>query len=51
MVRRTAHANVLRHGFRADEFAALVAPWRAVTGDPGTGRNEDRAAGPTVRRR
>jgi curved DNA-binding protein CbpA len=48
---RTAHAIVLRHGFRADEFAVLAGPWRAVTGDPGTGRNEDRAAGPTVRRR
>jgi hypothetical protein len=48
---RTAHALVLRHGFRAEEFAALVAPWRAVTGDPSTGRNDDRPAGPTVRRR
>jgi curved DNA-binding protein CbpA len=48
---RTAHAIVLRHGFRADEFATLVAPWRTVTGDPSTGRTEDRAPGPTVRRR
>lgn len=48
---RTAHALVLRHGFRADEFAALVAPWRVATGDPGTGRTEDRPTGPTVRRR
>ncbi|MEX2011152.1 MAG: DnaJ domain-containing protein [Chloroflexota bacterium] len=51
LLARTAHALVLRHGFRAEEFAALVAPWRAATGDPGTGRTEDRPAGPTVRRR
>ncbi len=50
LLARTAHCIVLRHGFRADEFAALVAPWRTATGDPGTGRTE-RAAGPTVRRR
>lgn len=48
---RTAHAIVLRHGFRADEFAALVAPWRTATGDPATGRAGERPAGPTVRRR
>jgi curved DNA-binding protein CbpA len=51
LLARTAHALVLRHGFRADEFAALVAPWRAATGDPGTGRAGERPAGPTVRRR
>jgi curved DNA-binding protein CbpA len=51
LLARTAHALVLRHGFRADEFATLVAPWRTATGDPGTGRREDRPAGPTVRRR
>jgi curved DNA-binding protein CbpA len=51
LLARTAHAVVLRHGFRAEEFAALVAPWRAATGDPGTGRRDDRAEGPTVRRR
>jgi curved DNA-binding protein CbpA len=51
LLARTAHALVLRHGFRAEEFAALVAPWRTATGDPGTGRTEDRPAGPTVRRR
>jgi curved DNA-binding protein CbpA len=50
LLARTAHSIVLRHGFRAEEFAALVAPWRTATGDPGTGRTE-RAAGPTVRRR
>jgi len=51
LLERTAHALVLRHGFRADEFAALVGPWRTATGDPGTGRTEDRPTGPMVRRR
>ena len=50
LLARTAHALVLRHGFRADEFATLVAPWRAATGDPGTGRTGERTGGPTVRR-
>jgi curved DNA-binding protein CbpA len=51
MLARTAHGLVLRHGFSAEEFAALVAPWRTATGDPGTGRTDERPAGPTVRRR
>jgi curved DNA-binding protein CbpA len=51
LLTRTAHCVVLRHGFRAEEFAALVAPWRTATGDPGTGRTGERAAGPTVKRR
>jgi curved DNA-binding protein CbpA len=48
---RTAHAFVLRHGFTADQFASLVAPWKAATGDPGTGRGADPLPGPIVRRR
>jgi hypothetical protein len=48
---RTAHAFVLRHGFTADEFASLAAPWKAATGDPGTGRGGDPLPGPIVRRR
>ena len=48
---RTAHAFVLRHGFTADDFATLVAPWRTATGDPGTGRGTDPLPGPVVRRR
>jgi len=47
---RTAHAFVLRHGFTGSEFAALVAPWKAATGDPGTGRGTDPLPGPLVRR-
>ena len=47
----TAHALVLRHGFGADAFADLIAPWRAATGVPGTGRVDERdTAGPRVRR-
>jgi curved DNA-binding protein CbpA len=48
---RTAHAIVLRHGFLAEEFASLVAPWRSATGDPATGRVGEQDPGPTVRRR
>jgi len=51
LLARTAHVFVLRHGFTVDEFAALIAPWRAATGDPGTGRAADPPPGPTVRRR
>lgn len=49
----TAHAIVLRHAFTAAEFARLVAPWMAVTGDPGTGRTGTRSGPgePEVRRR
>jgi hypothetical protein len=48
---RTAHAFVLRHGFTAAEFASLVGPWQAATGDPGTGRGMEPMPGPTVTRR
>jgi hypothetical protein len=48
---RTAHAFVLRHAFTASEFASLVAPWKAATGDPGTGRGSEAPPGPIVRRR
>jgi curved DNA-binding protein CbpA len=48
---RTAHALVLRHAFGAEAFTDLVTPWRAATGDPGTGRVDEReTAGPSVRR-
>jgi curved DNA-binding protein CbpA len=51
LLARTAHALVLRHAFGADTFADLVAPWTAATGDPGTGRVDEREpTGPTVRR-
>ncbi|HEY0443795.1 MAG TPA: J domain-containing protein [Candidatus Limnocylindrales bacterium] len=51
LLRRTAHALVLRHAFSAAEFAALVAPWQEATADPGTGRRSDERAEATVRRR
>jgi DnaJ domain len=51
LLTRTAHAFVLRHAFTASEFAALVAPWKASTGDPGTGRGSEPPPGPIVRRR
>jgi len=51
LLRRTAHAIVLRHAFPAAEFERLVAPWTAATGDPGTGRAADTRAEPRVRRR
>src|SRR5919198_3379320 len=51
LLARTAHAFVLRHGLTAAEFASLVAPWKAATGDPGTGRGFEPPPGPTVRRR
>jgi hypothetical protein len=41
---------VLRHAFDAATFAALVEPWRATTGDPGTGRGAAGIPNPTVRR-
>jgi hypothetical protein len=47
---RVAHAHVLRHAFTAAEFAALVEPWRAATGDPGTGRGATGIPNPKVRR-
>jgi curved DNA-binding protein CbpA len=51
LLRRTAHALVLRHAFGASDFAALLYAWRVATLDPGTGRNEREAAEATVRRR
>jgi curved DNA-binding protein CbpA len=51
LLHRTAHALVLRHAFSAAEFDRLVAPWRAATGDPGTGRRADTSPEPRVRRR
>jgi curved DNA-binding protein CbpA len=51
LLRRTAHAMVLRHAFSGVEFAALVAPWREATADPGTGRRSDERTEATVRRR
>jgi curved DNA-binding protein CbpA len=51
LLRRTAHALVLRHAFSAADFGALVYAWQVATRDPGTGRHERGAAGATVRRR
>jgi hypothetical protein len=48
---RTAHAFVLRHAFTADTWTTLLAPWRAATADPGTGRVEDLRPEPRVTRR
>ncbi len=48
---RTAHAFVLRHAFTAEAWTALLAPWRAATADPGTGRVEDMRPEPRVTRR
>ncbi|HKG56863.1 MAG TPA: J domain-containing protein [Candidatus Limnocylindrales bacterium] len=51
LLRRTAHALVLRHAFAAADFASLLAPWHAATSDPGTGRRDEARAEATVRRR
>ena len=51
LLRRTAHALVLRHAFSAGDFADLVRPWQMATADPGTGRRDDERAEATVRRR
>jgi hypothetical protein len=51
LLNRTAHALVLRHAFAAADFDRLIAPWRAATGDPGTGRSTDTRPEPFVRRR
>jgi hypothetical protein len=51
LLARTAHAFVLRHGFTASEFAGLIEPWKAATGDAGTGRGTEAPPGPIVRRR
>jgi hypothetical protein len=45
------HAVALRHGFGAAAYAELVAPWRAATGDPATGRAPAAQPEPIVRRR
>jgi curved DNA-binding protein CbpA len=50
VLRRVAHAHVLRHAFSSAEFAGLVEPWRVATGDPGTGRAAGPIPNPTVRR-
>jgi curved DNA-binding protein CbpA len=50
LLRRTAHALVLRHAFGAADFAALVYAWHVATLDPGTGRHERTTADATVRR-
>jgi hypothetical protein len=34
LLRRTAHAMVLRHAFRSDEMDALLYAWRAATAEP-----------------
>src|SRR4051794_7196023 len=51
LLRRTAHALVLRHAFPAADFASLVGPWQAATSDPGTGRRDEARAEATVKRR
>jgi curved DNA-binding protein CbpA len=50
LLRRTAHALVLRHAFSAPDFGALVYAWHVATLDPGTGRHERTTAEATVRR-
>jgi len=50
LLRRTAHAVVLRHAFAAADFGALVYAWQVATLDPGTGRHEPTTADATVRR-
>jgi hypothetical protein len=47
---RVGHAAVLRHAFTAREFGDLAEPWRAATGDPGTGRGATGIPNPSVRR-
>jgi curved DNA-binding protein CbpA len=49
-VGRAAHAVALRHAFTAAEYAELVGPWTAATGDPATGRGADQPPGASVRR-
>jgi curved DNA-binding protein CbpA len=50
LLRRTAHALVLRHAFGAADFGALVYAWQVATLDPGTGRHQATRADATVRR-
>ena len=50
LLRRTAHALVLRHAFSAADFGALVYAWQVATLDPGTGRHQPTTADATVRR-
>ena len=51
LLRRTAHALVLRHAFTAGDFAELIRPWQRATNDPGTGWRDEERAEATVRRR
>jgi curved DNA-binding protein CbpA len=51
LVGRAAHAVALRHAFTAAEFAELVGPWAAATGDPATGRTPGHRVDPQVFRR
>ena len=50
LLRRTAHALVLRHAFSAADFGALVYAWQVATLDPGTARRQPTTADATVRR-
>lgn len=50
VLRATAHAVVLRHGFTASEYADLTSAWRSATGDPATGRASPTQPRPAVRR-
>ncbi|HEY7735976.1 MAG TPA: J domain-containing protein [Candidatus Limnocylindrales bacterium] len=50
LIGRAAHAVALRHAFTAAEFAELVGPWVAATGDPATGRRHGERIDPSVRR-
>jgi curved DNA-binding protein CbpA len=51
LLRRTAHALVLRHAFSAADFSELIRPWQGTTNDPGTGWRDEERAEATVRRR
>ena len=51
LLRRTAHALVLRHAFTAADFGELIRPWQRATNDPGTGWRDEEQAEATVRRR
>lgn len=51
LLRRTAHALVLRHAFTAADFGELIRPWQRATNDPGTGWRDEERAEATVRRR
>ena len=51
LLRRTAHALVLRHGFRREDLDALLYAWRVATADQAGRSATDDAARATVRRR